>query len=75
MKHTHVIILALILMSLFALNSFAQSVEDYPETVVIDDEVYTREVIDGEVFYRSGDDYYIYNLETGEMMMGEISFP
>ncbi len=75
MKHFPGIILALILVSLFALNSFAQSVEDYPETVIIDDEVYTREIIDGEVYYRCGDNYYVYDLEMGEMMMGEISFP
>lgn len=75
MKHFPGIILALILVSLFALNSFAQSVEDYPETVIIDDEVYTREIIDGEVYYKCGDNYYVYDLEMGEMMMGEISFP
>ena len=75
MKHFPGIILALILVSLFALNSFAQSVEDYPETIIIDDEVYTREIIDGEVYYKCGDNYYVYDLEMGEMMMGEISFP
>jgi len=75
MKNFPGIILALILVSLFALNSFAQSVEDYPETIIIDDEVYTREIIDGEVYYRCGDNYYVYDLEMGEMMMGEISFP
>ena len=75
MEHAARIILALILVSLFAVSSFAQSVEDYPETVIIDNEVYTREIIEGEVYYRCGDEYYVYDLELGEMMLGEISFP
>lgn len=75
MKRSITLILILAVVSLFAMNSFAQTMDDYPETVEIDGSVYTREIINGDVYYKCGEEYFTYSLELGEMMEAEITFP